>query len=782
MIYNWIQDNQMNIMLALCAICAMMAIILLFTKFLSRRRQWSLILMELIAAALLGFDRAAYIYKGNTSHTGYVMVRLSNFMVFFLTSGIVLGFNLYLIDLLRTNANLKKMPLRLKAVNIGAAIGMALVVVSHFTDFYYYFDEENNYHRGPGFLISYFIPVLFPLVQFTVIFKYRKAFSKLIYTSLVLYIFMPIIVGIIQIFAYGLSIVNMAMVLVSVSLYIFTYLDINKTVEKMHEIEVGNLQKEQQSMKQLFDQTVTAFVNAVEKRAPFSEGHSLRVANYSRKIAAAAGKSEQVCNEVYYSALLHDVGMMGLPDELIIKVNDLTEEELRLKQKKPVLGAEILSSITEYPYLSRTIRYSHERYDGTGFPDGLKGEEIPELSRIIAVANFYETMTSMNISHTPMTYQVVREELIKQSEKRFDPQFVRIMVQIMDEEHEEEKRTKTEKQLDCGKYRQTVSSGISIEQGIKKISFSCEPSVSGKEGFSAPSVIIFDSYDQRVHDEPNTIEVYNYLEYGELWFDGHYISTNARNIEVKVTKQENRLPGVYEISFGRYEDHLLIHMTSCNAEVEAIVALPDNSKSALIGLTGENCRIRNITVRQTEEQLNADSIPQIVSKISYIDRLESDLPNVQINHFRSAATNGVPIVDNTEIVFHTMSLPSANLVWHCPYIVIFYAEDGKVGGEGYQEFVLLKINGESSGNEWFASNKLVMKKSNAFPGWDTWKEKHKAGMECTVRLVRRGNKIIVSTENLGVSLENTTTIFEAREAVYVALTGDQVALTDIRVK
>ena len=99
MIFAFIREHQLNIMLVLCAICATMAFLLLITRFLASKRKWILIFMELIAAFLLGFDRLAYIYKGDMTSIGYIMVRVSNFMVFFLTSAIVLGFNLYLMDL-----------------------------------------------------------------------------------------------------------------------------------------------------------------------------------------------------------------------------------------------------------------------------------------------------------------------------------------------------------------------------------------------------------------------------------------------------------------------------------------------------------------------------------------------------------------------------------------------------------------------------------------------------------------------------------------------------------
>ncbi len=782
--FEIIREHQLNIMLALCAICIMMAVLLLVTRFLSKRRKWIMISIELTATFLLSFDRCAYIYKGNPTHIGTIMVRLSNFMVFFLTSAIVLCFNFYLIDLLLNEGKLKKIPKRLKAVSIIAAIGMLLVVISQFTGIYYYFDEDYIYHRGSGYLLSYAVPFILPVIQFTVVRQYKKRFSKLIYTSVVLYITLPVIVGIIQIFSYGISIITMTIVLVSISLYVLAYLDINNAAEKAHELEVGNLHKEQESMKRLFDQTVSAFVSAVEKHDTYSEGHSVRTAEFARRIAKAAGKSEEECEEVFYAALLHDVGMISLPDSVIQKTEGFTEEELRQKKLKPVMSAEILSNITEYPYLSSSVRYSHERYDGTGYPDGLKGKDIPDISRIIAAADAYDSMISGKRNIAPLSYQVVREEFIKQSGTQFDPVYAEIVVQLLDADYEEAQsdgRSELGSELICKGYRESVSYGISADEEIVKISFSCEAVEEGKGSFSAPSIIVFDSYDRHIHSDAKTIEAYRYLEYCELWFDGHYVSTNARNMAVKVT-ENNGTAGKYEITAGRFEDHISLQMISPERRVDIIIALHDISKASYIGLTGENCHIHNISVKKTGDRTEAGMIRQIVSKIGYTDRLESDIPNIQIDHTRNASTEGILIRDEVIIDFHTMSLPSANLVWHCPYIVIFTSEDKKVGGKGFREFALIKLNGESSGNDSHAKNTLIMKKSDEFPGWDQWKEKNKAGMECSVRIVRKGSRIIVTTENLGIAIENTTVISKKTDAVYAALTGDQVALTDIRIR
>ena len=123
----------------------------------------------------------------------------------------------------------------------------------------------------------------------------------------------------------------------------------------------------------------------------------------------------------------------------------------------------------------------------------------------------------------------------------------------------------------------------------------------------------------------------------------------------------------------------------------------------------------------------------------------------------------------------------ASFIWHCPYIVLFYSENGRIWGPDYREYNLIKLNGEDQGDKEFAKNRFVMKKTEDFPGWDKWKEINKEGLECEVSVERKGDRVVLKTENLGISLENTTTVTDDKSKVYISLSGDQVALTDIRI-
>lgn len=783
--FDLIRNYQLDIMLLLCGACGVLAILLFFTRFLSASRKKILILMELVAFFLLWFDRMAYIYSGNPTFTGFVMVRLSNFFVFFLTSAIVLGFNLYLTDWLMDEGGKERAPFLLRIVQFMSITGLFLAVISAFTGLYYYFDNNNVYHRGDGFLIAYVIPVVGPVLQFIEIHKNKKLFSRLIYTSLVLYIFVPIACGILQIFTYGISIVNMAMTLVSIFLYFYTYLDINDKAEHAHRLEMEGLQEQQESMHRLFDQTAMAFVKAVEKKDEFSEGHSAKVAYYARRLAREAGKNDEECEKVYYAALLHDVGQIGIPDEVINSEEELTEEELAIVRQQPEIARDILSNITEYPYLGIGAYASRECYDGSGYPEGLSGEEIPELGRIIAVADAYVSMTSKQRFRDARPDFLVREAFVKGAGEQFDPLYANLMVKILDQDSGEEMKkdaAKVEEEFTSEAYRDFVSNGIPLTGQYRAVSFDCEKT---SEGYFAPSLILYDAFDGRVHRDSKTIAEYGYQEYAELWFDGKNVLTAGRNIEVSEVSEAEvaKVPtkAAYSVYAGKYEDHLQLFLSSPEGCYKVIVALLGSSNGAYVSLTGEHCRIRNIKVTETETKIKEGDIKRIADWISYTDRLEADLKNLQIESPRSDATEGIPVTDGLKLRFHTMTFPTADLVWHCPYLLLFSSDNGRVDGENYKEYAFLKLNGEDNGSNENAKNVFRMHRDDRFPGWEGWKEAGHKGMECEISFARKKNRIVIKTENLGICIENETEILNGNENVYAALTGDQCALTDIRV-
>ncbi len=429
-----LKNYQLDIMLMIGTVCGLIALFIIFTKTISLRKKLPLIFVEFGAMFLLFADRLAYIYRGNVSQKGYWMVRISNFLVFFLTIFIIYAFNYYLSDLIRNGDRATFSLRRLRVSNNLAILGIILIIVSQFTGFYYTFDEWNQYQRGKGFFLCYLIPIAIFFIQFSVIVQFRKMMDAKIAFAMILFTTIPIVASIVQFIFYGWSFTNLSLGITAIILYFFVIKETNDSLESVRNHEIEYLKNEQKNAKYLFDQTSKALVNAIDAKDSYTQGHSVRVALYSKLIAEKSGKSEKECNEIYYTALLHDVGKIGIPDYIINKVGKLSDEEYEIIKRHPSIGGQILSDIDIFPNLYMGAKYHHERYDGKGYPDHLKGEEIPDIARIIAVADAYDAMTSKRSYRNPFPQKTVREEIFNGIGTQFDPVYAKIMLQMIDED------------------------------------------------------------------------------------------------------------------------------------------------------------------------------------------------------------------------------------------------------------------------------------------------------------------------------------------------------------
>ena len=798
-----IRMHQLNIMLVLAGMLGIIAFFVLITSYMSQCRKIALVLLEICGMFLLVFDRYAYIYRGDTSYAGYWMVRISNFMVFLLSLLSVAFFDLYLAELLINDGKLKKMPLPLKISMVNLAVGMILLAASRFAGFYYTFNENNEYVRGRFFLVCFLVPIISLILSIIVIYRYGKLFSREIRISLKLFSIAPLIASAVQLFVYGISLINISIAMMCLVIYACSLIDMNRALAKAHRQEVEYLQEQRKNMSTLFEETAASISAAIDKDKAHTKGHSSRVAEYSREIARVSGESEEVCEQAYFAGLLHDVGKLVIPDAVLEKQGDLTGEEEMILQKHADAGSKILSGIKSYPYLSDVARYHHERYDGKGYPDGLKGDAIPKLARIVAVADAYDIMTSDRIYRGSLPQTRVREDFLKESGFRFDPGYSKAMLKMIDSDKEYKLREKTadavreiKTKLNCEGYRSDISVGIPVKKSTMRVHFKCTPKKGDNEKFAIPTLIVFDSVDGCVHSNEQAIVENNYVEYAEVWFDGHTISTRARNIEMRqfevvTTGSKNPLDvieavkhsdsTVYTVEAGRYKDHIRIRINGGRHDLECIIALPDNTRYTYIAITGESCDITGIEAMEIGPAPGEGDIPRIADEIIYTDRMESDIKNLQIDTKRSAYTDGVEVQDGMRIAFHSRSLPASHLVWHCPYVVLYHSKDKKVGGEGYRELVLIRLDGEIEEVNPEVENKMVVTKTEDFDGWDTWKAVNKRGMEYIVNFRKRGDKITFTAENAGIVIKNVTVADDDKGEVYAALTGDQVALTDIRV-
>lgn len=182
------------------------------------------------------------------------------------------------------------------------------------------------------------------------------------------------------------------------------------------------------------DSVMQALAKTIDAKDKYTKGHSVRVARYSRELAARMGKSKKEQDEIYRVALLHDMGKIRIPDAIINKPGKLTEQEFSMIKLHPVTGYHILKGIRRFKDLGIGAKYHHEHYDGTGYPSGLKGENIPEIARIIAVADSYDAMASNRSYRNALPQEVVRGEIEKGKGTQFDPKIADVMLQMIDED------------------------------------------------------------------------------------------------------------------------------------------------------------------------------------------------------------------------------------------------------------------------------------------------------------------------------------------------------------
>ena len=205
-----------------------------------------------------------------------------------------------------------------------------------------------------------------------------------------------------------------------------TWLLVKRHERKMQEqLEMANKQIE------MGKQTVIAIARTVDAKDQRTSDHSKRVAIYSAQIARAYGLDEKQCRDIEWSAQMHDIGKIGIPDAILNKPARLTDDEYATMKSHTTRGAEILKDFTLLDNVIDGAQYHHERYDGRGYPKGLKGEEIPLFARIIGVADAFDAMTANRIYRQQMDFSYVLGEMQRCRGTQFDPKFVDILLKLI---------------------------------------------------------------------------------------------------------------------------------------------------------------------------------------------------------------------------------------------------------------------------------------------------------------------------------------------------------------
>ena len=177
--------------------------------------------------------------------------------------------------------------------------------------------------------------------------------------------------------------------------------------------------------------SIMAIAHTIDVKDAYTSGHSYRVAKCSVAIAEKLGWKEDEIQNLHYVALLHDIGKIGIPDAILNKPTQLTQEEFSIVKKHPLVGNEILKEIHMIDHVADGALYHHEHYDGTGYPLGLKGEDIPVCARIVCIADAYDAMTSNRVYRSKLRDEDVILEFEKNSGSQFDPKLAEIFVEML---------------------------------------------------------------------------------------------------------------------------------------------------------------------------------------------------------------------------------------------------------------------------------------------------------------------------------------------------------------
>jgi len=204
--------------------------------------------------------------------------------------------------------------------------------------------------------------------------------------------------------------------------------------KKVEDLEESNraLLKSEADLKDLFESFVLALVSALEAKSRWTTGHSRRVAEYAEQIAEEVGLSVAQIAEIKMAALLHDIGKIGLKDDILDKPSALTEEEFVAVKRHAALGAEILAEVKQLRHITPAIRHHHEQTDGSGYPDGIQGREIGLYAEIIHIADSFDSITADRPYRQAQHKEYAKSELKKFAGRQFAPEMVDAFLRVLE--------------------------------------------------------------------------------------------------------------------------------------------------------------------------------------------------------------------------------------------------------------------------------------------------------------------------------------------------------------
>lgn len=193
--------------------------------------------------------------------------------------------------------------------------------------------------------------------------------------------------------------------------------------------------------KEICEMAARSILSALDAKDHYTFGHSMRVAYYSLVLGKELGLDNEELYDLELAGLFHDIGKIGIPDKVLLKPTRLDEDEFLQMKKHPEWSAQILEGFDHFQEIAYCTRHHHERYDGRGYPDGLRGEEIPLFSRILLITDTFDAMTSSRPYRKGLSFETAYEELEEFAGSQFDPNLVKAFITAMKKEQDKNEET-----------------------------------------------------------------------------------------------------------------------------------------------------------------------------------------------------------------------------------------------------------------------------------------------------------------------------------------------------
>lgn len=339
---------------------------------------------------------------------GYIMLRTVLMAVRYSTTPVIIAMILFALQ--------KKMRW---FVFIPALILIVINIISIFNGIAFSLADDGTLQRGPLGYLPFIVAGLYGAALILIL--YRNGSRQRTDIIPIAFLGLAFASGLILPFVFGKQFSELFCVTILIALLIFVVIS----------VKIRQYREQHEHDNKMIRESIETFTGFIDAKDPYTNGHSNRVAGYTRLIAEQMGFEGEELDRIYYIALLHDCGKIGIPDSILSKPDKLTDEEFQIIKSHTVRGGEILDHFKSLEGVSEGALYHHERYDGKGYPKGLSGEEIPLIARMICVADSFDTMNSNRVYRKKLTKESIINEIESNKGSQFDPEIADVMLKLL---------------------------------------------------------------------------------------------------------------------------------------------------------------------------------------------------------------------------------------------------------------------------------------------------------------------------------------------------------------